>query len=156
MRLSAKLKTSLLTSLAVLTLATPMALAKPGDVIKTPESGTAKVHEPGAISPMMEDKLLFNADFDVTTHYQIKKSFSIPSGKYGLKVASNAKTRGLSSSYDIVLEEEQAWADGWAEVETNTFKSGVSTKTFYDAEQAHTYRLRVIGNVSGTLSTYAF
>ncbi|MDH6352791.1 hypothetical protein NST23_04040 [Brevibacillus sp. FSL K6-0770] len=155
MQFSHKLKTLLLTSLAILTLATPMALAKPGDVIKTPESGNAKVHE-STITPLMEEKLLFSADFDVTTHYQIKKSFSIPTGKYGLKIASTAKTRGLGSSYDIVLEEEQAWADGWAEVETNTFKSGTSTKTYYDAGQGHTYRLRVVGNVSGTLFTYAF
>lgn len=100
--------------------------------------------------------LLWEARFQVTTHYQIPKEIK---GLNRVHVRTETETNtGSNSTYDVTIERLNTSVGGWLEVKTETHNpvNGGAGFDFLNLNSDTTYKIRIKGNVKGTIQVYSY
>ncbi|MBN3524477.1 hypothetical protein [Paenibacillus apiarius] len=157
-----KVKQTLLVALAVSMLAPASLFAESAnqaqsDRIYGPESGYSATYKKPfqTLGPAL---YLWSSSFSTTSSHQIKEDITIPSDSVRDTIyvnASSEKNTGDSTNYEIQLERYVPWS-GWIHQQTISGKIGWQNEPFYfyKVKAGETYRLRIKGNVKGSIDVF--
>lgn len=157
-----KVKQTLLVALAVSMLAPASLFAKSAnqeqlDRIYGPESGYSAIYKKPfqTLGPAL---YLWSSSFSTTSSHQIKEDITIPSDSVRSTIyvnASSEKNTGSNSTYEMHLEMYVPWS-GWILQQTKSGEVGWQNEPFYfyKVKAGETYRLRIKGNVKGSIDVF--
>lgn len=131
------------------------------DLLNAPENGSAVFveSEPSEITPFAAyGKIYYTADYEVTTNYRIPRDIVVPSSTLNsIRISSSAtpNTNPSTKNYKVVLDEFSSWSGGYIEVQSVTIPVNVSRYEYFENLKTNTeYRLKIVGNVKGTITAY--
>jgi len=156
-------KFALLVALALSMLAPASLSAKSADEVMIeqkygPESGYSKVFQKQDIPKAYIAVYEWSADFSTTTQQQIKKDIAVPSDTLRTTLqlnVSSEKNTGSNAKFKVELEMYYPWA-GYLIEESRELSVGYQNAPvyFYKLKPGNTYRLRINGNVKGSVDVY--
>lgn len=126
-----------------------------------PENGSVifLTPEQPVISPLSTfGRTFYTANYEVTTHFQIPYDIKISDSKLNtLRILSKAgiNTNSKTTEYNVDLEYFSAWGGGYIGEDSVTIPVDVNRYEYFDGlSTSKTYRLRIVGNVIGTITAY--
>ncbi|WDZ59281.1 hypothetical protein [Paenibacillus polymyxa] len=100
----------------------------------------------------------WSANYEVTTHYQIPRNISVSNGESIQVISTGSRNTGSNSTYDLGMEYYDSWAGGWygSNSMTKTADVGSTSYLHWENMEGKDYRVRVKGNVKGSMTVNVY